>query len=273
MAEKRMFSKTIIDSDVFLDMPLSTQALYFHLSMRADDDGFLNNSKKIMRIIGANENDMDLLLVKKFIIQFEDGICVIKHWRIHNYIQTDRYHETNYKREKSMLNVDENKAYTFDDTGKKLLGNKIVNSSCIQDVYKLDTSCTQNGSADKTRLDKNRLDKTRLGKNSTEENIGGSDLEILKIAEQRNFILSPIQMEQIITDVKQYSFNEVSKALEIADNNGKHTYSYVKGILERRRASDNNNGEPRKTSKWNYTIPKARELTEEEKRRAAEELD
>ena len=99
------------------------------------------------------------------------------------------------------------------------------------------------------------------------------DLEILKIAEQRIFILSPIQMEQIITDVKQYSFNEVSKALEIADNNGKHTYSYVKGILERRRAGDKDSGEPRKTSKWNYTIPKARELTEEEKRRAAEELD
>lgn len=101
----------------------------------------------------------------------------------------------------------------------------------------------------------------------------GGDLEILKIAEQRNFILSPIQMEQIITDVKQYSFNEVSKALEIADNNGKHTYSYVKGILERRRAGDSNSGEPRKASKWNYTIPKARELTEEEKRRAEEELD
>ena len=99
------------------------------------------------------------------------------------------------------------------------------------------------------------------------------DLEILKIAERRNFILSPIQMEQIITDVKQYSFNEVSKALEIADNNGKHTYSYVKGILERRRAGDKDSGEPRKASKWNYTIPKARELTEEEKRRAAEELD
>ena len=88
MAERRMFAKTIIDSDAFLDMPLSAQALYFHLSMRADDDGFLNNAKKIMRVINANQNDYDLLVAKAFIIQFEDGICVIKHWRIYMSLNT-----------------------------------------------------------------------------------------------------------------------------------------------------------------------------------------
>ena len=87
MAERRMFAKNVIDSDLFLDMPLSTQALYFHLSMRADDDGFLNNAKKIMRTINANQNDYDLLIAKAFIIQFDDGICVIKHWRINNYLR------------------------------------------------------------------------------------------------------------------------------------------------------------------------------------------
>lgn len=97
MAEKRMFSKQIIDSDAFLEMPLSTQALYFHLSMRADDDGFLNNAKKVMKIIGANQNDYDLLVAKSFVIQFPDGICVIKHWRINNYLRKDRYTETIYQ--------------------------------------------------------------------------------------------------------------------------------------------------------------------------------
>lgn len=113
MAERRMFAKTIIDSDDFLDMPLSTQALYFHLSMRADDDGFLNNARKIMRTIGANQNDYDLLLAKAFIIQFDDGICVIKHWRINNYIRADRYKETIYKDQYNMLTVRENGRYSL----------------------------------------------------------------------------------------------------------------------------------------------------------------
>ena len=105
MAERRMFSKTIIDSDAFLDMPLSTQALYFHLSMRADDDGFINNPKKIAKMIGANDDEFKVLFTKKFIIGFENGIIVIKHWKIHNYIRNDRYHETKYKEQKSTLSL------------------------------------------------------------------------------------------------------------------------------------------------------------------------
>lgn len=127
MAERRMFAKTIIDSDAFLEMPLSAQALYFHLGMRADDDGFVNSPKKIMRTVACSEDDMKLLIAKKFIIPFESGIVVIKHWRIHNYIQKDRYHETNYTEEKAMLTTKENGAYSLMDT------------PCIQDVSKVDT--------------------------------------------------------------------------------------------------------------------------------------
>ena len=116
MAERRMFAKTIIDSDAFLDMPLSTQALYFHLSMRADDDGFINNPKKIQRMVGASDDDLKLLIVKNFIIPFESGIVVIKHWRIHNYIQKDRYKATVYKDEYEMLEVKENNAYTISES-------------------------------------------------------------------------------------------------------------------------------------------------------------
>lgn len=113
MAERRMFAKTIIDSDAFLDMPLSSQALYFHLSMRADDDGFINNPKKIQRMVGSSEDDLKLLILKKFIIPFESGIVVIKHWKIHNYIRNDRYKETVYQEEMSQLATKDNKAYTL----------------------------------------------------------------------------------------------------------------------------------------------------------------
>ena len=88
MAERRMFAKTIIDSDAFLDMPLSSQALYFHLNMRADDDGFVNSPKKIQRLIGCTDDDFKLLIAKSFIIPFESGVVVIKHWRINNYIRS-----------------------------------------------------------------------------------------------------------------------------------------------------------------------------------------
>ena len=132
MAKRRMFSKQIIDSDAFLDLPLSTQALYFHLSMRADDDGFLDNSKKIMRMIGAGKNELDLLIAKRFVLQFEDGICVIRHWRVHNYIQKDRYQETFFKQEKAMLScTDGIYEYNLND--------------CVQDGYNLDTKQVENG--------------------------------------------------------------------------------------------------------------------------------
>ena len=142
MAERRMFAKTIIDSDAFLDMPLSTQALYFHLSMRADDEGFINNPRKIQRMIGATEDDMESLVVKKFIIPFESGVVVIKHWKIHNYIRSDRYKETVYHEEKAMLTVKENKAYSIDIPK--------TDQMTYQMTYQMDTQV--------------RLGKDRLGK-------------------------------------------------------------------------------------------------------------
>lgn len=112
MAEKRMFTQKIIDSDPFFDMPLSTQALYFHLNMRADDDGFVNSPKRICRSIGASEDDLKLLLAKRFVIGFESGVLVIKHWRMHNTLRKDRYNPTQYQEEFAMLDVKDNKAYT-----------------------------------------------------------------------------------------------------------------------------------------------------------------
>ena len=149
MAEKRMFSKQIVDSDAFLEMPLSTQALYFHLSMRADDDGFLNNAKKVMKIIGANQNDYDLLVAKSFVIQYPDGICVIKHWRINNYLRKDRYTETIYQEEKSHLTVQPNGRYSF--------RNAVESSDVLPvGIPLVDRSDTQN------RIEKNREEKNSI---------------------------------------------------------------------------------------------------------------
>ena len=111
MAERRMFAKTIVLSDAFLDMPLSARCLYFTLGMVADDDGFVNNPKSIMRQCGAQEDDMKILIAKKFVLAFDNGIIVVKHWRINNYLRNDRYTETKYKEERSTLSLDENGAY------------------------------------------------------------------------------------------------------------------------------------------------------------------
>lgn len=152
MAERRMFAKTIVDSDAFLEMPVSSQLLYFHLSMRADDEGFINNPKSIMRTVGSKDDDMNMLIVKKFIIPFESGVVVIKHWKIHNYIQSDRFIATKYNEEKSMLELDENKAY-------RVCKND-MDTECIQDVYNLDTQV----SIGKVSIGKDIVSKDKKGR-------------------------------------------------------------------------------------------------------------
>jgi hypothetical protein len=117
-----MFSLSVVDTDLFLDMPQSTQNLYFHLGMRADDDGFVSNTKKIMKMIGATDDDIKLLIAKQYIIPFDSGIIVIKHWRMNNYLRNDRYKETNYKEEKKQIVVDDNLVYQMDTNGIHRLG-------------------------------------------------------------------------------------------------------------------------------------------------------
>ncbi len=106
-----MFARTIISGDTFLDMTLSAQALYFHLSMYADDDGFVDNPKSIQRMIGAKNTDFQQLVDNAFILPFESGVVVIRHWKVHNTLQKDRYHETVHQQEKALLGVNESKAY------------------------------------------------------------------------------------------------------------------------------------------------------------------
>ena len=157
-----MFAKTIIDSDAFIDMPVTARLLYYDLGMRADDDGFVNSPKKIMRMVGASQDDLAILISKKFIIPFDSGVVVIKHWRIHNYIQKDRYKPTKYTEEKAMLTVQEN------------------------DGYSLDTKCIQNVSDSDTQV---RLGKVRKGKERV--NIPPTLEEVSAYCEERHNNIDP----------------------------------------------------------------------------------
>ena len=146
MAQKRMFDKIITNDDNFLEMPNSTQALYFHLSMNADDDGFVNNWKSIMKITGTKEDDLKILISKSYLIPFDSGILVIKHWRINNYLRGDRYRPTQFQKEFNMLENHENKAYQLKSEWSTI-GIPVVNP-------------------DKIRIDKNRIEKNREEENS-----------------------------------------------------------------------------------------------------------
>ena len=168
MAERRMFAKKITESDAFLDMPSSTQMLYFHLSMNADDDGFVNNPKKIQRMCGASDDDFKLLLAKSFVLLFESGVIVIKHWKMHNYIQADRYRPTDYVEEKSMLGLKKNKAYTLDV-------NK-MDTKCIQGVS-VGKGSIGKDSIGKVSIDKNSIGKVSIDKNSIVKNIKEKDID------------------------------------------------------------------------------------------------
>ena len=143
MAQRRMFNKTITNNDNFLEMPDSSQNLYFHLSMNADDDGFVDNWKSIIRMTGHKEDDLKILIAKQYIIPFESGVIVIRHWRLNNYLQKDRITPTNYKEEMALLTTDMN------------------------NVYNLDTKCIH--SIDKNSIDKNSIDKNSIDKNSIKE--------------------------------------------------------------------------------------------------------
>lgn len=159
MANRRMVNIHLIDSDSFLDMPLSAQALYFHMLMRADDDGFINSPMRLIRTIGCNNDDYKLLIAKGLILTFETGVIVIKHWRLHNYLRKDRYHESVCQEEKEQLYLEDDGVYTLENTGEKVKkdtgqpsGNQVTTNGC-------------------PRLGKVRLGKVSLNNNTMPEQV------------------------------------------------------------------------------------------------------
>lgn len=200
MAQKRMFSNTITDTDRFLDMPASTQNLYFHLNMHADDDGFVDSPKRIMRNVGASNDDMNVLLSKQFVLNFDSGIILIKDWKIHNVIRKDMYKPTIYTDEKNQI--------ILDDTNSYRLRNEYV---------------------PQIRLDKNRLDKSRLDDDSK------NNISVIISSHCQNhgiFIdgqqLTMLEDFHLLDDV---DIDVICKAITESADNGKRNFKYILAVL------------------------------------------
>lgn len=197
MAEKRMFSLSVIDTDWFLDLPLSTQALYFHLNMRADDDGFVDSPRSIIRKIQATANDYQLLLAKRFILEFDSGVIVIKHWRMHNTIQKDRYHATKFKEEMNQLEIKTNKSYTEKKSGNTLdtkcvqsiISNPISNTlSNINNNSNINYNNTMyNNNSNNNKEDNNDIITKKPNKTDKKENIVKDIIEYLNLKANKKF--------------------------------------------------------------------------------------
>jgi len=146
MASKRMFSIDIVGSDAFMDMPIGSQLLYFHLGMESDDDGFIGNPKKVMRSVGCKDDDLKVLISKKFVLVFESGVIVIKHHRINNNWDSYNCKRTVYLEELAMLKVKENKAYTLDN----------LQGLPVQTEIRLKSDWNQ--SLEENRIEENRIE-------------------------------------------------------------------------------------------------------------------
>ena len=197
MAKKRMFSIDIVGSDAFLDLPYSAQCLYFQLGMRADDDGFVGNPKTIQRIAGTKASDLELLVKKRFLLQFKSGVVVIKHWKINNQIQKDRYTPTVYTEEYQRLYIKDNKAYTESDKG------------CIHSVSEMDTQIS---------IDKNRLDKNSRG---GEKHAHGFFANVL---------LTDDELQKLAAEIPNYE-EYIEKLSHYIESNGKKYKSHYATIL------------------------------------------
>lgn len=253
MANKRMFTKQITESDAFLDMPGTTQNLYFHLNMNADDDGFVNAPNRIMRSVGANKNDMDLLVAKKFIIIFDSGVIVIKHWRIHNILRTDRYKETVYKEEKTFLMIDGSGSYT------KLESPPLLD--CIPNDSQMITNGCQMGTSAKHSLDKHRLDKHSIAEMSDKENAAANAdalKNIIEVFEQEITTLSEIDKSDIKKFLNDIPEDMIIKAIKEGAQYKAKSWKYIKAILNRcvqdgvkgKLEFDNNKSKNPKTGKY-----------------------
>ena len=177
IAERRMFAKSIVVSDDFLDMPATARCLYFTLGMFADDDGFVNNPKSIMRQSGSTTDDMNILIAKKYVIAFESGVIVIRHWRIHNYIKSDRYHGT--------VCIDEKKQLSFSGDGKvyeKTVEIPTMVPECIQDGSKMDTEVSRG---------KDSLDKDSVGEVESTNPNAPTLKEVIAYCKEKNLLISP----------------------------------------------------------------------------------
>ncbi|MGF3066985.1 replisome organizer [Facklamia sp. P12950] len=226
MAGKRMFSLKIIDSDLFLDMPLSSQCLYFHLSMRSDDDGFVDNPKKIIKIIGANDDDLKILITKGFVIIFEKGIIVITHWKINNYIRKDRYKPTMYVEEKEQLQEIINGAY-IKSTGCHLVDQRLTSGR---------------PSIGENRLGKVSIDKGRGEREKPPTSLYGQFKNVKLSEEEYN------KLQEELKDHTQTMIDKLSRYMESSGKDYKNHYVTILNWYEEDKNKLMNKSDKRKTT-------------------------
>ncbi|WP_423895037.1 DnaD domain-containing protein [Dialister invisus] len=223
MADKRMMSKSVIDTDVFLDMPTSTQCLYFQLLLRADDDGFLKNAKTIMRTVGASQDDMKLLIAKQYLILFDSGTIVIKHWRIHNYIKKDRYKPTD---------CEEARLIDVNDKGEYIL----LEPTCIQNGTTAEPTCIQNGTSGKVRLEI-ELGKSKgsVNKKIKKESALPAEVKRRKLFTSYQEKIKPIsgsvEGDRLSSLLDDYGLDLCLKAIDRAVLRKRRSLRYISGIL------------------------------------------
>ena len=243
MAERRMFAKSVIDSDLFLDMPPTTQMLYFHLAMRADDDGFINNPRRIQRMIGASDDDMRILIAKQFILTFENGVIVIRHWKLHNYIRKDMYHPTEYQAERQMLSLKNNKSpYELNADA----GSQDSSRTCNGYVTDSSRTCNENVSIGKDRKGKDRIGKDRLDAAATDTPSSGECQEkvqdlydgdrgevVTAFCDNLQAFAGNLVLEQLNDVYDRYGKQWCLAAIKEAAVNGGRSIQYVIKVLER----------------------------------------
>lgn len=234
MAEKRMFAKGIIDSDMFLDMPPTSQNLYFHLGMRADDEGFINNAKRIMRDVRASESDMRTLIQNQYIIPFDSGVIVITHWRLHNWIRKERIHPTSCEAEKALLEMD--------GTGKYKLKNNDVSQlsdMCQSNVSQLSDGCqpTVSKVTAKCRpsIDKNSIDKSSSSNARARAYHDDDEMSSIFHLYEENFSTISGFTAEVLEDLRDtYSSEWVMQAMKACAKAGRQkcNIKYLEGVLK-----------------------------------------
>lgn len=244
MASKRMIAKSIVDSDNFLEMPTTAQLLYFHLLVRGDDEGFIDNPRSIMRNVRCTEDDMRILIAKQYIIPFESGIVVIKHWKIHNYIRKDRLKATEYVDEKAMLSIGSNDVYEVTDT-------------CQSNVSQLTDKCQH-------RLVENRLDKSS-SREEEKTTTTAINQEVLSLYQDNIHPITPIEVEKLADDIEQYGVKWCLEAIKRAVMRNKRTLGYIEGILHGWATNGYDNGEKKIPEDNRPDIPYTSELIARDK--------
>ena len=198
MANKRMLSREIVKTDAFMTMPLTAQALYMHLVMDADDEGFVASPKTLLRATGASEDDLRILISKNFVIAFESGVLVIKHWKIHNHITESRVKETNFLEEKALLRIKSNNAYTLSEDGFPI-------------VSKMQADCTQSASKMLASIGQSRLGQNRLGQNRLEQYSSSSVIDLLTDEEYDSLLSQVTNLSELLARLEAIDPSTVKK--------------------------------------------------------------